>query len=154
MIDLYRSRFGLQPLCPSASGRGDGMDVRKPTGPDLAVHAGAAKILAAVHGTGVVWPLPGRLLGLVGEVVVWKLVLGGGLASSLEGDEATQPEEISADDAVERLQVKAMKVEEDDFSKLLFCNVGVHRRMVYLERAGMLVRAVKGKERVLGLGLV
>ncbi len=120
----------------------------KPTVLNLAVHSVAGAKLAAGHDAGVMWPLPKRVLGLVGEIVVLKLVLGGSPAASPSGDEAKGSEEILVGNASGGMRVEAVKVGEEEFAKLLFCDVGVHRRMVYLERAGMLVRAAKRIEEV------
>ena len=42
--------------------------------------------------------------------------------------------------------LKADKVSPDEFCKLLFCDISVHRRTAYLERLNMLARETRLRE--------
>jgi hypothetical protein len=113
VVELYRSRYALPPLA--------GGYVEKPSIASLAVHASVG-----LKGH---WALPPPTYYLVGDVVVLKTCL----ETSQQADDS-----VSEATTLAIPLLKAVKVSAVDFSKLLFCDVAVHRRMVYLERLEML----------------
>lgn len=87
----------------------------------LAAHAGAA------GGKGM-WPLPPPQFQLLGDIIVLKSCVGPA------GDD-----ESDATKFVHH-SLQPVRLTADEFGRLLFCDVAVHRRVVYLERMDMLAR--------------
>lgn len=87
----------------------------------LALHAGA------VAGKGMVWPLPLPQFHLLGDIIVLRTCV-----ESASDDESDST-------AVVHHSLRAVQLSEDELGRLLFCDVAVHRRAVYLERMDMFV---------------
>lgn len=124
IVDLYRSRYGLAPVSGDS---GVMLDQEKPVVSSLAVHASIREKGA--------WPLPSPLYHLVGDIVVLRTWLG---------STDTTDDSSSVATAIAPLSVRAVSVSGDEFSRLLFCDITVHRRRVYLARLDMLARDVSG----------
>ncbi|KAK3370940.1 hypothetical protein B0T24DRAFT_577929 [Lasiosphaeria ovina] len=125
ILDLYRSRYGLPPVANTHLTERllrDGGLGNSPSIASIAVHAGPK--------VGVTWPLPAPVFHLVGDIVVLRVCFDA-------------PE---ADDVIPEASLKADKVSPDEFGKLLFCDLSVHRRTAYLERLNMLVRETRERE--------
>ncbi|KAH6651230.1 hypothetical protein F5144DRAFT_617854 [Chaetomium tenue] len=92
-----------------------------PTLSSLAAHTGAG------GGKGM-WPLPPPQFQLLGDVIVLK--------------SCAEPAGDDESDATKFVHhsLQAVQLTADEFGRLLFCDVAVHRRVVYLERMDMLTR--------------
>jgi hypothetical protein len=105
IIDLYRSRYGL----PSAA-------TDQPVNSQQHLEKDSQQSRA--------WPLPASSFHLVGDIVVLRANI--------------TPPDVSADDASDvptiSTRYSAITVSGEDFAKALFCEVGVHKRRLYLER--------------------
>ncbi|KAK4444484.1 Alpha/Beta hydrolase protein [Podospora aff. communis PSN243] len=110
IIDLYRSRNGLPPLSADAS--------CVPTGP---VDGPVKKA----------WPLPPPEYSLLGDIIVLRLKL-------MDAPAHNDDETFSQAETLTTPLVKAVEVAPEEFSKLLFCDIGTHRRTAYLERMEMM----------------
>jgi hypothetical protein len=91
----------------------------------LALHAGA------VGGKGMVWPLPLPQFHLLGDIIVLRTCV-----------ESASDDESDATAVVHR-SLRAVQLSEVELGRLLFCDVAVHRRAVYLERMDMLVKIAR-----------
>ncbi|KAM7215862.1 Alpha/Beta hydrolase fold [Rhypophila decipiens] len=117
LVDLYRSGHGLPPIAVSNDNRETSLPQetdRKET-----------------------WPLPLPTYHLVGDIIVLQLRLMD--TPSRHDDDA-----FSQASTVLSPVVDAIEVTPGEFSKLLFCDIGTHRRAAYLERVQMLVSQACG----------
>ncbi|KAK0616945.1 Alpha/Beta hydrolase protein [Immersiella caudata] len=108
VIDLYRSRNGL-PL----------------------VSADASSLPIVEDADMKAWPLPAPEYSLVGDIIVLRLKL---MDASASNDDET----FSQAETLTTPTVNAVEVTHEEFSKLLFCDIGTHRRTTYLERMEMM----------------
>lgn len=136
VIDLYRSRQGLPMLWTSSSSSHHRLDI---------AGADAGKAGGGPAGAGSeplemqenqMWPLPPPVFHLVGDIVVL------GICLDVEGGDLDDRVDDS-DDILEEKEpkstLKAEVVTPEVFTRLLFCDIGVHRRAAYLKRVDMLV---------------
>jgi hypothetical protein len=108
IIDLYRSRNGLPPVSADA--------------PSITIVDDAAKTA---------WPLPPPEYSLLGDIIVLRLKL-------MDAPASNDDETFSQAETLTTPLVRAVEVTPEEFSKLLFCDIGTHRRTAYLERMEMM----------------
>jgi len=134
LVDLYRSFYNLPPIQDDAVQQQQqhdhaaatylprfSFDTRDTEQPEASHEHSGAQVS--------VWPLPKPEYWHVGKLVVFKVQLkespAGNVESSGGGDDG--------------LVLRAVAVGPERFATLLFCNVGVHRRICYQERVDMLL---------------
>ncbi|KAK3387878.1 hypothetical protein B0H63DRAFT_471070 [Podospora didyma] len=136
IVDLYRSKYGLPPVASplldhqKLAETGGSLSHIGTTGPSIssiAVHAGLK--------AGGVWPLPPPVFHLLGDIIVLRICFDSPEMKE-DSDDAVSPEPL----------LKTDKVSPDEFCKLLFCDISVHRRTAYLERLNMLVGEIRLRE--------
>ncbi|KAK0640825.1 Alpha/Beta hydrolase protein [Cercophora newfieldiana] len=110
IIDLYRSRSGLPPVSADAP---------------------ATTALDDMDTSEKAWPLPPPEYNLVGDIVVLRLRL-------IDTPSTNDDETFSQAETLTAPVVRAVEVTPEEFSKLLFCDIGTHRRTAYLERMEMM----------------
>ncbi|KAK5988537.1 hypothetical protein PT974_10020 [Cladobotryum mycophilum] len=116
LVDLYRSRHGLPCLhMPSDP------DVQQSSEHDVAKCnvVGDETMERKKH-----WPLPAAAYQLVGDIIILQQRLDTALLSDASSDTAT----------ITPMPLKLHKISTDAFANLLFCDVGAHKRRVYLQR--------------------
>ena len=129
LVDLYRSRNGLPPLSAPTT------DHSPPVPSDESLQTKA-------------WALPQPGYHLVGDIVVLRLKL---MDAPAEHDDDTFSQASTLTSPV----VNAVELSPEEFARLLFCDIGTHRRGSYLERMEMLVsRACESAVSLGGLGMV
>ncbi|KAK5654723.1 hypothetical protein OQA88_7048 [Cercophora sp. LCS_1] len=75
-----------------------------------------------------IWPLPPPTLRVVGDIIILQRPRLVGMPSASDGDSFSQASTLVAP------TYPAVKLTEEEFSKLLFCDTSVHRRRAYLDR--------------------
>lgn len=131
----------------------EGEEKGPPTLPDLDFEEDGKGVRKSGSGGAKVWKLPRSQYWSVGEVVVLGVrvvekrngrekevgVEGDGDGSLREGlSEGCESEDQEEEEEDEELVLDTVTVSKEEFAKLLFCNVNVHRRIVYRERIQML----------------
>lgn len=119
VVDLYRSRYGL----PSVGAK----EMESKYKLEL---AGLGKPTEQPVDERPEWSLPSSFYHLVGDIVV--------IQSNLRASDASTPGTPF---------IRAVHVSSQEFGKLLFCDVGVHKRKTYLERMRNLTLQVPKKPR-------
>lgn len=114
IIDLYRTRYGL----PSVA-------TDQPVSSQQHLEKDSQQSLA--------WPIPASSFHLVGDIVVLRANIS---PSNVSVDNASDVPTIST-------RYSAITVSAEDFAKALFCEVGVHKRRLYLERIRMMTSPEK-----------
>ncbi|KAM7183570.1 Alpha/Beta hydrolase fold [Naviculisporaceae sp. PSN 640] len=126
LVNLYRSRKGLPPV--SLSDDQPELDAPRDT---------ARKDI---------WPLPLPKYHLVGDIIVLQLLLADTPATNYD-DTFSQASTITSS------IVSAIELTPDEFSRLLFCDIGTHRRVTYLQRMQTLVSQACGSVSMFGESL-
>lgn len=111
IVDLYRSKYGL----PSV-----GLE-KKHQWPIPELDPNVKSVIDGRPD----WSLPSPFYSLVGDIVVLQSCLN---SSSVTHDAASDASTIVSP------SLRAIRISETAFGKLLFCEVGVHKRRVYLDR--------------------
>lgn len=122
IIDLYRCRYGL------ATAATDG-----PIDPSTEIAQVGEKKADATVQTNRTWPLPPVTFQIVGDIVV--------LRSSMST--STTADDDNSDATTLTTTYDAFEVPLEVFSQLLFCEVGVHKRRLYVERLSAITASTK-----------
>lgn len=110
IIDMYRARYGL-PCCSAQPSR---------QGTDTAGQIVAPRVLR--------WALPLPCYQLVGDIIL-----------SRRAARVLVPHDGACEATAASFQpTQFYKVHPSDFCELVFCDIGVHKRRIYLERMGNL----------------
>jgi len=131
ILDLYRSRYGLPPRwSPPDPGIGATANIA-PKDERVDISNGIGGMQKA---SGDTWPLPVPIFHFVGDIVVFRIDFNDVAPMSGDGDSGGN------------ISVNARSISHQSFCNLLFCDIGVHRKAVYLERLDMLVRQTRFRE--------
>lgn len=137
VVDLYRGRYGLPPLTISTPGQ------RVIAGGGIPKLEAGLDIGSETSETERMWHLPRPVFHLVGDIIVFRLCFGEEMGTEDDGDDEG---ELLEREVGQKPTLKADLVPTEEFTKLVFCDIGVHRRTAYLERVGMLVEWARRKE--------
>jgi hypothetical protein len=126
IVDLYRSRYGLGSVTTPSSMT----SLPKPTSSEAALQSETDSLSNSVMDK--IWPLPQPTYRVVGEIVILQSTA---LSKSIDLDPSAKT-------------VRAVKVSSGEFSNLLFCDLGVHKRRIYLQRLELLTSSHGGRSPV------
>lgn len=127
LLDLYRSRHGLPSLTPTPSAE-EPMRIPKQ---DCYKPALTGLVDGANLGLGVdsSWPLPEPAYHLIGSIVILQQHID---MSEIINDDESDSRTLPA------MSTRPSVISAKDFGNLLFCDIGVHKRRIYLERLEMM----------------
>ena len=149
LVDLYRSIYDLPPVERTGDEWSDVAKAKeeneKPILPRFSFDDKDMDKMDVWKGRGKLWSLPrSEYVGLGEAVVLGVRVIEKEervkkLDKELEGNFEKTSGNASESEDEDELALTAVKVRKEQFSKLLFCNVNVHRRTAYRERMGMIM---------------